>query len=55
MVERGKHHHIAVVYRGKMDNELAERIRQTSKEIDERYGKILESWDGSVNEVRGDQ
>ncbi|MFQ5986250.1 MAG: hypothetical protein ACE5KQ_02700 [Thermoplasmata archaeon] len=51
LIEGGQHHYVAVVYRGKDLGELEERVRDASREIDERFGADLAGWSGDVEEV----
>ncbi len=54
LIERGKHHFIAVIYRG-LDRhaDLAARVKHVSRAIDEKFGPILETWSGEIETVRG--
>jgi hypothetical protein len=54
LIERGKHHFVAVVYRGTdHGGVLNTRVKHVSREIDERFGPILASWSGELDTVRG--
>lgn len=53
LIEPGRTHHIAVVYRGKDDGTLAARAKELAGRIDARFGRTLESWNGDMREVRG--
>ncbi len=53
LIERGRHHFIAVVYRGGETEELRTRVKKVSQEIDERFGDTLANWNGVLESVRG--
>ncbi len=54
LIERGTHHFIAVIYRGADRHaDLAARVKHVSREIDEKFGPILETWSGELETVRG--
>ena len=54
LLERGKHHFIAVIYRGlDRHGNLSARVKHVSQEIDEKFGPILETWSGELETVRG--
>ena len=53
LIERGAHHFIAVVYRGRAQAALVRRVRRLSAEIDRKFGDVLKHWDGSVEAVEG--
>ena len=53
LIERGKHHFIAVIYRGIDRGHLAARMKKVSGGIDEKYGEVLEHWSGEVEPVKG--
>ena len=53
LIEKGKHHFVAVVYRGAETVKLRERVRKVSQEIDERFGDTLAHWQGVLDQVRG--
>lgn len=52
LIERGRHHFVAVVYRGGETDELRTRVRKVSQEIDEKFGDILAHWNGVLEGVR---
>ena len=53
LVERGKHIYIAAIYSGKGGNAILNRMRKTIEKIDEKYGDVLENWDGDLEKLRG--
>ncbi|MFQ5553280.1 MAG: hypothetical protein ACE5EW_06145, partial [Thermoplasmata archaeon] len=53
LIERGVHHWVAVVFRGKDHAALATRISLVSQQIGVDYGDVLESWSGDMAAVRG--
>jgi len=53
LIEPGRTHNVAVVYRGRDDGTLAARTKALSELIETRFGSTLESWSGDVREVRG--
>ncbi len=53
LIERGRGHVVTVVYRGTDYGELAKRVRRVSHEIEEKFGDVIETWDGSMDTVRG--
>jgi len=53
LVERGRHHYVAVVFHGKETSKIAARLRALSKQIDDQFGAALENWDGDLDAVRG--
>ena len=52
LIERGRHHFIAVVYRGAETEELRTRVQKVSEEIDAKFGDILAHWNGVMESVR---
>jgi len=52
LIERGPSHSVVVVYSGRDRGDLADRVRDVSSEIEERFGKTLANWDGDVDAVR---
>ena len=52
LIERGPSHSVVVVYSGRDRGDLADRVRDVSSEIEERFGKALANWDGDVDAVR---
>jgi len=53
LIEKGRHHFVAVVYRGGETAQLRTRVRAVSQEIDERFGDTLAHWQGVLEQVRG--
>jgi hypothetical protein len=53
LIERGRGHFIAVVYRGENRDMLKDRVRNVSHAIDANFGHLLESWNGEVDAVKG--
>jgi hypothetical protein len=53
LIEKGRHHFVAVVYRGAETAQLRARVKQVSQEIDERFGDTLAEWQGVLEQVRG--
>jgi len=53
LIERGRNHFVAVVYRGTDRGELKDRVEGLSRAIDEQFGDVLASWDGSMDLVQG--
>ena len=52
LIERGPSHSVVVVYSGSNRGDLADRVRDVSSEIEERFGKTLANWDGDMDVVR---
>lgn len=53
LIERGRAHFIAVVYRGGNKEALMDRVRRVSQAIDENFGDVIASWNGEVEAVQG--
>ncbi len=53
LMEGGRHHHVAVIYRGRDSGGLAKRLHEVSQRIDEKFGDILADWDGTMDKVHG--
>jgi len=53
LIERGRNHFIVVVYRGTNRGELNDRMQGLSRAIDDEFGDVIASWDGSMDLVRG--
>ena len=53
LIERGRAHFIAVVFRGEDKDALLDRVRKVSRAIDERFGNVIASWNGEMNQVKG--
>ncbi|MFQ5552337.1 MAG: choice-of-anchor R domain-containing protein [Thermoplasmata archaeon] len=53
LIEDGASHFVAIVYRGDDDGRLRERARTLCATIDDRFGKIIEDWNGDTDKVRG--
>src|SRR3989442_1134101 len=52
MIEKGRHHFIAVVHRGSESAELRERVRKVSEEIDAKFGDTLARWKWLMEHVQ---
>ena len=52
-IHRGKHLFLAVVSSSNIPKKMESKIREILNEIEEKYGKILEHWDGDVSAFRG--
>ena len=53
LIEPGRNHYVAVVYRGQDDGSFASRVGDLSGQIEDRFGITLASWSGDMREVRG--
>lgn len=53
LMERGRSHWVAIVYRGKDSGTLEARLHRLSEQIDLEFGEVLEAWSGQMKEVRG--
>jgi uncharacterized repeat protein (TIGR01451 family) len=53
LIEDGASHFVAIVYRGEDAAQLRDRARGLCAQIDERFGKIIDDWNGDTDEVRG--
>jgi len=53
LIDRLKSIFLVVVYRGRAGKMIRLKMRKTLEEIWEKYGKILEDWDGDMEKVRG--
>ena len=51
VVERGRHHYVAVVFSGNDRGALERRVRELSQEIDSRFGDVIANWDGQEKNV----
>ncbi len=52
-IHRGKHLFLAVVSNRDVPKKLAGKISSILNDIEEKYGKVLENWDGDVSAFRG--
>ncbi|MEE9592920.1 MAG: hypothetical protein V3W28_05005, partial [Thermoplasmata archaeon] len=55
LIERGLHHWVAVVFRGKDHTGLGTRLAMVSEQIGVDYGEVLADWGGEMSRVRGIQ
>ncbi|MFA5895556.1 MAG: hypothetical protein WC985_01445 [Thermoplasmata archaeon] len=53
LIERGKHVYLAVVYRGRDSSMIRKKVRSVLDSVEDTYGKVLQSWDGSMESVVG--
>jgi hypothetical protein len=53
LLEKGDHFFIAVVFAGKENNSLLSKISKVVDEIEEKYGDVLEDWDGEMSLFEG--
>ncbi len=53
LIERGLHHHVAVVYRGIDSGALSARLKSLSRRIDRDFGQTLDTWSGDMDAIRG--
>ena len=53
LLEKARHHFVAVVYRGAATSALRTRVKGVSAEIEEKFGEALEHYVGSLDSVRG--
>ncbi len=52
VIERGLGHYIAVVYRGEDRGELADRVREPSRQIGEEFGEVPAEWEGELDRLK---
>ena len=52
-VEKGKNLYLAVVTHGKPPKKLENKTKEVLREIEEKYGKVAEHWDGDISEFEG--
>ncbi len=52
-IERGEHIFLIVVYTGKINDKVRERVKSSLSEIEGMNATVLEDWDGDVEAVRG--
>lgn len=55
LMERGRHHWLAIVFRGEDYGVVAARAARLSEQVDLEYGEVLEVWRGEMSRVRGIQ
>ncbi len=53
LIERGKHVYLAVVYRGRDSAMIRKKVRSVLDSVEDAYGKVLQTWDGSMEAVVG--
>ncbi len=53
LIDRLKSIFLVVVYRGRAGKMIRLKMRKTLEEIWEKYGDMLENWDGDMEKVRG--
>jgi len=53
LIEQGKHVYLAVVYLGRDSNTIRRKVRHALDLVEEAYGRVLEKWEGSMDEVIG--
>lgn len=53
LIEPGRNHYVAVVFRGRRPGTLQEDLKALSRAIDEGFGEVLEGWKGDTEQVGG--
>ncbi len=53
LIERGKQVYLAVVYRGRDSSMVRKKVRSVLNSVEDAYGGVLETWDGSMDTVVG--
>lgn len=53
LIEPGRHHYVAVVFRGRDGGTLERDLQEVSQAIDDQFGDILADWSGDTERVGG--
>jgi len=53
LIERGKYVYLAVVYSGEESPQIRKKVRTVIERIEDQFGRVLEKWDGDMEEVIG--
>ncbi|UCG69806.1 MAG: hypothetical protein JSV09_01935 [Thermoplasmata archaeon] len=53
ILRMGKEFYIAIVFKGKEDKALLDRFDSVMLDIQKRYGDVIDSWSGKMEDVEG--
>jgi hypothetical protein len=53
MLEKGNHFFMALVFKGVENKKMFSKIKSAISKIEERYGDVLEDWDGDMDAFKG--